>query len=475
MPRFSIPVKLLKEDEEIESLFDEVKNHKDRSFFLFGKGGTGKTHLFMELFNKLIKCEELGIVPFYIPLNSVQPEKYSNCIIGELTERLKNPSTMSNLTENEVRNLLQSEDVNILLLADGLNEVTQKDIRIRISRALSDIAVSKTYINTHVMLSSRENHSLWFQGLGLTSYTQLEIQNLSHEAIDNYLDKAGCVARYKDIPATTKKILKTAMGLSMYAELVGNNQKKIKNFQTLGGLLKAYMCLLLNSNDTTIPYEDLLYSVAEYMINDRNSFTIYKSKLTELWECDIDSTLEQLTSVLCSQGANSDGIDEYTFSHQNFRDALISKRFAERILELSRNNNVDDVAKIIRNDHLTTNRELMGLTADFLQGKSSEIQRIIQMMPKNNSRSFQLSVLIDLYARINHHSIATLDLSDHDLSDIRLSGYRLFDENARVTIKGCKLAIETFSMPGLTQASPTITKYKIGDKLFLILNPQNST
>lgn len=466
--RIAIPVKLLNEDEELVCLFYEVINRKDKSFFLFGKGGTGKTHIFMELFNKLIKCERLGIVPFYIPLNSVQPDKYSNCIIGELTERLKNPSTMANLTENEVISLLQSENVNILLLADGLNEVTNKDKRVKIARALSDIVVSETYRNTRVMLSSRENHSFWFQGLGLTSYTQLEIQKLSWETIDNYLEKAGCVARYNDVPATTKKLLKTAMGLSMYSELVGNDKGKINTFQTLGGLLKAYMCLLLNSQNTTIPYEEFLYSVAEKMIDNKNSFTIYKSSLTQLWNGDIDSILDQLSSVLCLQGINSEGIDEYTFLHQNFRDMLISKRLAERILNLSLNGNVNGINQIIKNGYITTNRELMNLTADYLQGKNSEIQNIIRMMPKDNSRSYQLSVLINLYARINQNSIANLDLSGHDLSNIRLSGYKLFDNECHVKLNGCTLDIDTFSMPGLTQASSTITKYKIGDELFLI-------
>ena len=76
--------------------------------------------------------------------------------------------------------------------------------------------------------------------------------------------------------------------------------------------------------------------------------------------------------------------------------------------------------------------------------------------------------MINLYARINQNSIANLDLSGHDLSNIRLSGYKLFDNECHVKLNGCTLDIDTFSMPGLTQASSTITKYKIGDELFLI-------
>lgn len=56
--RIAIPVKLLNEDEELVCLFYEVINRKDKSFFLFGKGGTGKTHIFMELFRPCLKNQD---------------------------------------------------------------------------------------------------------------------------------------------------------------------------------------------------------------------------------------------------------------------------------------------------------------------------------------------------------------------------------------------------------------------------------
>lgn len=464
--RLSIPVRLKYNGNICVDLSNEVLNNPDKSFFIYGKGGTGKTHLFIELFDKLTKDNNSSIVPFYIPLNSVQPDKYKNSIIGELTERLRNPDSEEKLTEQEVDKLLRCEDKKILILADGLNEVTQEDNRRLIAKELSEIASSNTYKNVHIILSSRINHSSWFQSLGLTDYLQMEIQDLNEEDIRKYLSKACSSIKYSDIEIPTKKLLLTAMGLSMYAELVGKDSGSIISFNSLGGLLNAYMCFLLKSADSSIPYEEFLVSVAKEMMKNY-SFNIRLSKLKEIGSYS-ESIKVATESILTTQGTNTNGLtDEYTFSHQNFRDMLVAKSFSEDILNLKEN--PQKVFQIIQNNYITTNREIFVLVSDFLIGHDDIIQDIINNIPKENV-TFQLSKLIELFALINNNSIAKLSLKEHDLSGIRFSGYKLFDavSNRNLMIENCTVSPQSFSMPGLTMASSTITSYNLNNSVFFI-------
>lgn len=461
--RFSIPVNLVYNNRRIVSLQEEVLQNPDKSFFIYGKGGSGKTHLYIELFEKLISKDNPSVIPLYIPLNSVQPKKYNNSIIGELSERLREPISRRKLTEQEVDAILRNTNKNIILLADGLNEVTQEDERKVIAKELSEIASSGIYPNVHIMLSSRINHSTWFRSLGLTTYIQMKIEDLDEESIQDYLKGESCSVCYSDIDAKTKKLLRTAMGLSMYAKLVGKNYDT-DSFTSLGGLLKAYMCLLLESKDYSIPNEDFLVSVAKTMMSNY-SFTISLNEL-KATEGYCESKLRCVESVLTTQGSNKEGtVDEYTFSHQNFRDMLVAKSYSDEIIGIK--DEPDKVSKIIQNNYLTANHELVSLVSDFLRGKNDILQYIIDHIPKNGT-SFQLSKLIELYALCNDNSIATLTLSSHDLSNVRFSGYKLFDKNNSLTLEQCTVSTESFSMPGLTMASSVITSYTINNKTYLI-------
>lgn len=453
--RVSIPITLVCAGESISSLYKTVYENSDKSFFIHGKGGAGKTHLFIELFEKMIK--EQIITPFYIPLNSVQPTKYKNSIIGELSEHLRNPQNGNLLSVDEIDKMLRESDTPIFILADGLNEVTESEKREIIARELSEIASVGTYPNVHIMLSSRIPHTSWFKSKGLTEFVEMKIEELNEDDIKNYLAEAKCPIAYNKIDKNTKKLLRTAMGLSMYAELTCSGNVKQENLRSLGDLLQSYLCFLLGVNSYK-KHKNFLYKVAHNMMS-RYEFTIREHQLERIEGYSIDA-LKELESILSLQNN-----DEYTFSHQNFRDMLVAKSYATSILNLE--DNVSNVCNVIKTDYITKNSEILLLVSDFLKGENKTLQRIINGIPKENT-SFQLSILIQLFALSNNNSIAELSLDGHDLSHIRLSGFKLFDSENKLSVSNCNITTATFSMPGLTRASSAITSFTIDGQTSII-------
>lgn len=465
-------------------VFPSNRNDKNvdwsHSVSLCGKGGTGKTHQFLNLIREILygkkedgKLKYSNIVPFYIELNDINNlESISdNVIIDELSRNL-------DINEDSVKQLLASANEQVLIFADGMNEVNNREKRNAIARSICNIRAD---FRTRIILSSREDHSYVFNNLGrglAQVFEKVEISNLSEEQINHYLEGENISVRYKDISPLTRKLLLTAQGLSMYAELIKEKPDRILEFKTLGSLLQSYCdwIMQITRYDTgeDLSFEDSLSYIAYNMVL-KGVFQIYDKELKELLtetnrELQVDD--DKISKIFVKHKDKDDTCikeEEYEFTHQNFRDYYAALFLAKKIIIINEDNVLVILKKYFQNDDVTSNDEILSLCSDFSNAET--IQRVINILKskKNSDYSYSLSVFIRVYALMNQNNISSIDLDSLDLTNVSLSNYKLYSYNTNASIKlnNTKISEDTFLQNGLQTASSTICKYKLDNKDYI--------
>lgn len=467
----------------LDILFPESKG-SNGSVNLVGRAGGGKSyqilHCIDDIFNE--KTTDYGdstgetdisnivkdVVPIYVPLNSVE-DCNGNCIISFLAIYVwKNEASV-------VTNVLSELKNKVLIFADGFNEITDPNMRRKIARDINNI---RENYGTRFLVSSRIDHSNIFNSLNGSDhiFKKANVLALSPEQIDKYFSDVGCVARYKNIPVSTRKLLETPQGCVMYADYVSGNVTLVRQIKSLAQLLDDYANRILNICNSweKLEIEDILKKIAYYMVL-HDTFRIKSDEIKKLInDSEMIRKLFDNQSNIESVFSSNDGNDLFEFSHQNFRDNYCAKAFSSKINSISADNIIERLndGKIFVINSITTNDEILELVSSFVEDDT--IQYIINWIRQNQeyicNYNFPLSILIKIYSFSHKNCIADLDLSGLDLTNISLNGYELFDrENDRcINLSGSKISENTFLKAALQTASSAICKYEMNNKTYVV-------
>ncbi len=449
------------------------------SVSLYSVGGSGKTHQLLSLYDLIINSDSLytSVVPFYLELNSIEQQQ-SNCVIFSLAASL-------DISVCELKTILKAGKHRVILLLDGFNEVTNGDLRQAIARAICDI---RSKYNTRIILTSRLDHSDLFNTMNRgssSSFIKVAVKELDDTQINEYFANSGltisCGDIYKSSPIS-KRLLSTVQGLVMYADLLCDNPKA--RFYSLGKLLRAYSKKILLQEESDLGFEVYLKKIAHIMTM-LGRFRISKSMLEMILKDDpisIDTLLIKANTIFMN---TFDDSDAFTYSHQHFRDMYCALSLSDDFKNFDdyiANQEVlkDHFAAHFQSDPVTGNADIRTLCADFLS--SSQIQNAINVLKltRDIDYKFILSTLIELYAIKNGYNISALSLSDLDLTNVSLSGYKLYQKNLEqkstfTDLANSIISHDTFLQNGLQRGSSTICKYNVnGSDYILAFSSRNA-
>lgn len=461
--------KLLTEKGDTLSLYDILFNlytQNDHSVNLCGIGGSGKTHQILNCIYKIFNNSN-STIPFYIPLNAVRNDMSGNSIIAYLSKEVKLGSI------EEVKTILKQGGINILLACDGFNEITTDEMRKIIA---NDICQIRQEFKTRILISSRRDHTALFNSLNYGEdqiFVKAEVMPLTEKQINFFFEKVHCVARYKYVAISTRKLLQTPQGCVMYADLVGTNHEKLAQITSLGELLHDYIRRILPIATDIARIDEYLKKVAYYMVL-KGKFHIYQGELKELIGIDGVLWLTENNRVETVFSKEDDG---FVFCHQNFRDYYCALAFSEKIKEIDAKNISQRFIELFIVNNITTNDEILELASAFISDGERSVQSKIDILRENKDRleepfhdnyDFPLKVLIRIYAFSHDFNIANLNLSDLNLKEVNLSGYKLYNSSHEsVVLTNANISLNTFLKPGLMTASSTICKYQLNNKLYI--------
>lgn len=454
-------------------VFPPSQPESKHSVSLCGKGGSGKTHQFITLIDGILNgfIEEHGeeiqriqrhteIIPLYLELNKVS-RCVGNGVLRCLAEDMK-------ISIETLELVLTNAQSNAIIFCDGMNEVTDRVLREEIFDSICDI---RENYHTRIVLSSRDDHSGLFNSRGRgenQEFIKAEVQELSEKQINDYFATLKLDIRYKQIPSSTRKLLKTAQGLSMYAEMIQYNPGSTLKFTNLGELLQAYCdwIMKIDRDDqlTDLAFEDTLSMIAYRMV--RMGTFMVKTKDLKAFVDSSDLTLllknEKVAQILTARDKRS-----LEYSHHNFRDYYAGLFLSRVIKDLTQENLKEQSRSYLSNDGVTTNEEILSLCADFLN--LEDIQDAIDLFKREqiDNYSFNLSVLIKLYSLANRNNIASLNLDTLDLREVSLSTFKLCQGDKCVSLKHTKISEDTFLQDALQTASSTICTYTYNEKNYV--------
>lgn len=453
--------------EEIVFAFDPQKAAiaQTHSVSLYGKGGSGKTHQFINLIKEILfELNQNGylkypdILPYYLELNDIVKvdENKENVVLQTLAKSM-------HIEQDRLEQILEEAGSHAIIFADGMNEVTNSTLRRAIARAVCDI---RGKYSTRIVLSSRDDHSELFNSLGRGSnqiFVKAEICELTEKQINDFFVRSNISLQYREISKATRQLLLTAQGLSMYTEMFLDDPDQTLSFSTLGSLLQSYcdriMVIDRKESGVNLDYEDLLSFIAYHMV----LLGKFQMELCVLEKLISSEQLQELRSNEKISLIFADhGKDDYEFSHQNFRDYYAGLYLAKQIKQINQNNIATMIQDFLISNNATSNDEILSLCADFL--KSEQIQRVIDYLKSCDIKnySFSLSVLIRIFAFANQNNISSLNLDSLDLREVCLSNYKLYSKQFNVqciSLHGAKIGEDTFLQNGLQTASSTICSY----------------
>ena len=467
----------------IETTLEEIVFPQDQkwndSISLCGKGGSGKTYQFLCLIDIILDENNKiyhEIIPFYLALNDIK-KNHEEAVLKSISEN-------HDLKIDELKDILKTHTNRCIIFADGLNEITDRNIR---GCVIDDICNIREKYNTRVVLSSRDDHSRQFNSRNRGAnqkFTTAKVCDLKPSQIDEYfkicLRDCNITLLYSDNMPLTQRLLCNAQGLSMYMELFKSRIKKgnfdVLEFSSLGELLQSY-CDWILEIDRSDDCEDL--SFENYMM-----VIAYNMVLKGIFQIDEMDAIEalgknggkKLESLRKNEKAikifASHGIGNYEFSHQNFRDYYAAFHLSKVIKKIREKNINDIMSKHLTNNYITTNDEILSLCSDFLA--ENDIQKAIDniRITKVQDYSFALSVLIKLYSFVHSNDISGMNLSELDLTNVSLSNYKLYstiDQNRfrSINLHNSIISEDTFLLNALQDASSTICSYECAEKTYV--------
>lgn len=361
--------------EVLEELRQNFSEKPERNVVLIAAGGMGKT---FGLLNYASEClggdkssKESDVIPFFIPLNDFRNEKERNPILFFLFslflgEEHWNFSKTSFLEEIKKQR--------ICLLLDGLNEVTNPQIRQNLLNEIEEI--SRDYQNIQIVIASRRD--IGYYTASNFRFQRKMLKPLSLNAIENYLKQ---VLRTEILPDECKRMLKnpvtlellsSPLCLKMYSFIVqkertepslfGGQFRYINNMESTGELIWNYFTVTRADISDSFKKEDdlvlnyILPCIGSYM-ESKGKFQIDSGEMDryfkraikflsqnlhdgELLDCCKKITFAEFMEIestysLLLPFAQNDGQDDkcYSWYHQCFRDYCAARYIYNCILE----------------------------------------------------------------------------------------------------------------------------------------------
>ena len=450
--------------------YDEINMH---SVNLRGIGGSGKSYQILRCIEDILKKND-RTVPIYIPLSSLGYEAVisDNCISQYLQKKIGFEDA------EQVLSVLKSDGI---IFADGLNEISDPDLRRKIAR---DICELRQNYRTRFLISSRQDHTALFNGLNYGEdkhFVYAEVLELDSIQIDRYFTKVHCLKRYDNVSPAIRHLLKTPQGLVMYAELVGSNLTSMDDIDSLGKLLESYCNSILGIDNrmASLQYASILQKIAYRMVLDETFVIDIENLIALIGESNMQKLMAEASptqSVFTLNDKSKN--EEFTFTHQNYRDYYCARSLANQINSITADNISEKLNRIFRVNNVTTNSEILKLASDFLSDEIQSVQRVIDVLRDNqsslegtfsNNYDFPLKVLIQIYAYAHANCIAGLNLSNLNLTEVCLNGYELFSSDGKkhIELSGAHINLNTFLKPGLPTASSTVCRYELDGKTYV--------
>lgn len=461
--------------EEVLFPSSTVPEEEKSSICLCGKGGIGKTFMILRAMETIFTEDKYDrITPFYIALQKAN-SNYNGNVFEALLKEIISYCGLECITKKEFDIFLHENGNKTIIFADGMNEVVGDKERSNLATSLSDMV--RKY-GCRICVSSRQNHVNMFNRLSSTSnFKEAEVNMLDEKQIDKYLKESNCIAEYSNIKSETQKLLKTPQGLAMYSKLVGQDNKKVNSFTSLGELIFAYIDLLLDINrdeiddSSVLDFEKTLEEIAYSWVKN----ALFKAEISkkQIEALKVRPNIKDIFTLI-------DG-NTYEFTHQNFRDVYCARYFARQISKIDEENiqHIFNEYFNLSDSLVSNNDEILELTSSFVTGNLKEYDKdaIDSLRTVANREEspltnydYPLSVLIRIHAFRNDNNISDLDLSNLDLREVSLSGYQLYssDKSKYTIFDGAKINTSTFLKNGLDSASSVIAKYEYKDKLYVV-------
>lgn len=456
------------------------------SVSLSGKGGIGKSFLFLHLIETIFDNENerySNVIPLYIELQKVNND-YGCDIRQALINELKRVD--HDLTEERFSEYMKAAGSKVIVFADGMNEVVGIEKRGNIANSITDTASD---YNCRFCISSRENHAGMFNNLARINgyFRASEVNKLTPKQIKDYLHKHTSDVQYSDLHSGTRKLLETPQGLEMFVSLVGSDRSNANRFTSLGELILAYSDSILGISsyrgdpNYDFSFEETLEEIAYNWVKD----SVFECKLTQDQREKIrflrnNQNLNLEAIFPCTYGSYYDIEATFTFSHQNFRDCYCA-RFIARKIKCLNSENISRTFSDFFNPStstVTNNDDILELVSAFTSSGPNEYDKkaidTLRQASKDEKAPLQnydypLNVLIKIFALRKDNCIAELDFTDLDLREVSLNGYYLFNKKTgdSTIFYNTKLNVNTFLKNGLDTAARTITKFRYKGKEYI--------
>ncbi len=374
----------------------------DKNCIIVGEGGMGKTYSLIKIWKYYLKCQESSStpIPIYIPLNRYNDaEEYErrSFISHFIIKNYLNEKVISKDKEKIFWKLLlntksTATNPKIILLLDGLNEITKDPIHIR--KDLDDWWFTKLK-DVQIIITTRydiRNSYCW------SKMQRINLQPLSKPVIKKYLLNFGInfpkdknlvdvisnplmltlytssndsIKQYKDNPEFDFKPHFTSQGELMWNFLESQLTKQFesnlydeityKYFSYLMKHLIPYVGFKMEENGLfSIPEVDLVKIIDKasslfYNEDFVNTFPIYRGYLPK-FDLGIktfpenDERFKRISDILCEKLQILIKEDyHYRFIHQNFRDFAASIHVINNLLI---SNQEKKIASSIKYRHL---------------------------------------------------------------------------------------------------------------------------
>lgn len=453
-------------------LFD-YDGSNTHSVNLCGRGGSGKTFQILRCIEEILQSDE-NLLPFYIPLGNLNFDGNSAC--NSIISYLSDNTELEN--SGNTKKALSSYGTGVILFADGLNEISDPVSRRKTAR---DICEIRQNFGTRFVVSSRQDDTGMFGSLNYGEdkyFVKAQVLELDDGQIDEYLEKVNCSCRLDELQNGTKNLLRTPQGLVMYAELVGSILCPAENIDSLGKLIEKYCINILGTDNRylLIRCEEVLGEIAYNMVLDE-TFVIDIVDIERFaGRNNFDMLFGENSPVRQIFVLNTS--DEFTFTHQNYRDYYCAKYFANKLKRIKLSDFERELEDTFKVNNVTANSEILELVSAFTESSTNTVQKVVDIIRVKQKSlsgelygrcSFALRVLIEIYAFSHGNCIAGLNLSGLDLTSVSLNGYRLISDDGRLSVNldGSEIDPNTFLKTGLPTAAYAICKYTLNGRTYI--------
>lgn len=442
----------------------------DSIMCLCGEGGIGKTVSLISTAKRL--SEEGELFPFYISLSLFCSENKS--FMAYIEEQSKD--WLSDYEEGRFQSLLtkwlcdQTTNSTLLLLLDGLNEVSKESQQYVLSKLHSEFFSGSVNKKVRVVLTSREEPFLGNNDFA-DRFKLYYFDELSLDTAKKYLDlliKGNSEQYYSEIENSNGELmpfLRTPMAISMYCYMKNNENTRnglpYPSPTTKGELMGNCVSLLTAKTKVTGSIAFLAYNMAvsgEITINSHRAHDYFKTMDSDP---DTVNNLGNLNDIFNATW-HGDILRTISFKHQDLRDYYAAYYcldcFGRGPAEIN-----DCFGTRISKEVLYLFADLCG-EHSFLNG--SMIQDTLSEVGSDLS-AVAVSQIIKAVQYARKNDLSTMDFSGLDLTRTGLNGVILSTDDNKAVFGNAKISDRTFLPIGHTASLYNIHQIFVNNRYLL--------